>query len=60
MEAFEHVVRVFLETQRFAVTSNVKFPIRRESRKLRARNSRHTATKSTWSPLAAITCLPVP
>ena len=33
MEAFEHVVRVFLETQRFAVTSNVKFPIRKRVKK---------------------------
>ena len=33
MEAFEHVVRVFLETQRFAVTSYVKFPIRKRVKK---------------------------
>ena len=33
MEAFEHVVKVFLETQGFAVTSNVKFPVRKRVKK---------------------------
>ena len=33
MEAFEHVVKVFLETQGYAVTSNVKFPVRKKVRK---------------------------
>jgi hypothetical protein len=33
MEAFEHVVKVYLEAQRYVVTSGVKFPIKREFRK---------------------------
>lgn len=34
MEAFEHVVKVYLEDQGYVVTSNVKFPIRRRTRKV--------------------------
>ena len=33
MEAFEHVVKVFLEDQGYVVTNNVKFPIRRKTAK---------------------------
>lgn len=33
MEAFEHVAKVFLETQGYAVSTNVKFPVRRRTRK---------------------------
>jgi hypothetical protein len=33
MEAFEHVARVFLETQGYAVSTNVKFPVRRRTKK---------------------------
>ena len=33
MEAFEHIVKVFLETQGFVVTTNLKFPVRRKTRK---------------------------
>jgi len=33
MEAFEHVVKVFLEAKGYVVTSNVKFPVRRKTKK---------------------------
>lgn len=33
MEAFEHIVKVFLESQGYIVTSNVKFSIRRKTKK---------------------------
>jgi hypothetical protein len=33
MEAFEQVVKVFLEDKNYIVTTNVKFPIRRKTRK---------------------------
>jgi hypothetical protein len=33
MEAFEHVAKVFLETQGYAVSTNVKFRVRRRTRK---------------------------
>jgi len=33
MEAFEHVVKVFLEAKDYVVTSNVKFPVRRKTKK---------------------------
>ena len=33
MEAFEHVAKVFLESQGYAVSTNVKFPVRRRTRK---------------------------
>lgn len=35
MEAFEQVVKVFLEANGYIVTSNVKFPVRRKTKKLR-------------------------
>jgi len=34
MEAFEHVVKVYLESQGYVVTTNVKFPVRRRTRKV--------------------------
>ncbi len=34
MEAFEHVAKVFLESQGYAVSTNVKFPVRRRTKKL--------------------------
>jgi hypothetical protein len=33
VEAFEHLVKVYLETQGYIVTSNVKFPVRRKTKK---------------------------
>ena len=33
MEAFEHVVKVFLEAKGYVVTTGVKFPVRRRTRK---------------------------
>lgn len=33
MEAFEHVAKVFLESQGYAVSTNVKFPVRRRTKK---------------------------
>lgn len=33
MEAFEHVAKVFLESKGYAVSSNVKFPVRRRTKK---------------------------
>lgn len=33
MEAFEHVARVFLESQGYVVSSNLKFPVTRPTRK---------------------------
>jgi len=33
VEAFEHVAKVFLETQGFAVSTNVKFPVRMRTKK---------------------------
>lgn len=33
MEAFEHVVNVYLQTQGYAVTTNVKFPVRQRTRR---------------------------
>lgn len=33
MEAFEHIAKVFLETQGYAVSTNMKFPIRRRTKK---------------------------
>lgn len=33
MEAFEYIVKVFLEDQGYVVTGNVKFPVRRKTRK---------------------------
>ena len=33
MEAFEHIVKVFLESQGYIVTTNVKFPVRRKTKK---------------------------
>ena len=33
MEAFEHIVKVFLETQGYVVTTNVKFPVKRKTKK---------------------------
>jgi len=33
MEAFENVVKVFLEAQDYVVTSNIKFPVRRKTKK---------------------------
>ena len=33
MEAFEHIVKVFLEGEGYAVTTNLKFPVRRQTRK---------------------------
>ena len=33
MEAFEHVAKVFLESKGYAVSTNVKFPIRRRTKK---------------------------
>ncbi|MFC1994342.1 hypothetical protein ACFLVI_03660 [Chloroflexota bacterium] len=33
MEAFEHIVKVFLEYQGYAVATNVKFPVRRKTKK---------------------------
>ena len=35
MEAFEHIVKVFLEAEGYVVTSNVKFPVRRKTKKAR-------------------------
>ena len=35
MEAFEQVVKVFLEAKGYVVTSNVKFPVRRKTKKVR-------------------------
>ncbi len=36
MESFEHLVKVFLESQcqQYVVTTNVKFPIRKKTRKV--------------------------
>jgi hypothetical protein len=34
MEAFEHVAKVFLESRGYAVSTNVKFPVRRRTKKL--------------------------
>ncbi len=34
MEAFEHVVRVYLESEGFVVSGNVKFPVRRQTKRL--------------------------
>jgi len=33
MEAFEHVAKVFLESRGYAVSTNVKFPVRRRTKK---------------------------
>lgn len=33
MEAFEHIVKVFLESQGYVVTTNVKFPVKRRTKK---------------------------
>lgn len=33
MEAFEHIVKVFLEGEGYAVTSNMKFPVTRKTKK---------------------------
>lgn len=33
MEAFEHIVKVFLESKGYIVTTNVKFPVKRRTRK---------------------------
>ncbi|MBI5287949.1 MAG: hypothetical protein HY873_03130 [Chloroflexi bacterium] len=33
MEAFEHIVKVFVEGEGYAVTTNLKFPVRRKTRK---------------------------
>lgn len=33
MEAFEHIVKVFLEFQGYVVTTNIKFPVRRKTKK---------------------------
>jgi hypothetical protein len=33
MEAFEHIAKVYLETQGYAVSTNVKFPVRRKTQK---------------------------
>ena len=33
MEAFEHIVKVFLESQGYVVTTNVKFPVKRKTKK---------------------------
>jgi len=42
MEAFEHIVKVMLEAEGYVVTSNVKFPIRkRTKRKVRAEYQTH-------------------
>lgn len=35
MEAFEQVVKVFLEAKGYVVTSNVKFPVRRKTKKVK-------------------------
>jgi hypothetical protein len=35
VEAFEQVVKVFLEAKGYIVTSNVKFPVRRKTKKVR-------------------------
>lgn len=35
VEAFEHIVKVFLESQGYVVTTNVKFPVRRKTKKTR-------------------------
>ena len=32
MEAFEHLVKVYLETQHYVVTSNIKFPVAKMTR----------------------------
>lgn len=42
MEAFEHVVKVFLEGQGYAVTNNIKFPITREIVKKDGRRENQT------------------
>src|SRR3989304_880117 len=34
MEAFEHIVKVFLESQGYIATTNVKFPIKRKTKKI--------------------------
>jgi hypothetical protein len=33
MEAFEHIVKVFLESQGYVVTTNIKFPVQRRTKK---------------------------
>jgi hypothetical protein len=33
MESFEHVCKVALEAEGFVVTTNVKFPVRRQTRR---------------------------
>lgn len=33
MEAFEHLVKVYLEAQGYVVTSNVKFPVKKKTKK---------------------------
>ena len=35
MEAFEQVIKVFLEAKGYVVTTNVKFPVRRKTRKVK-------------------------
>jgi len=35
VEAFEQVVKVFLEAKGYVVTSNVKFPVRRKTKKVK-------------------------